>query len=196
MALAQLIGTIETKDPEGNITTSELIVEFNATPSQGVSRKTDVTNHPIERNNRAKSSITDHISANPNQINLDIILSDFDELESPATVSDKMDILERWQKDGTLLRYDGNNRIDDDVLIVALGDTFATTSGEALIIKLSLLKIRIAEAETDQLRIPKTIRKTQKQGRTESEVKVMPGETEADSEENKTTHRSILKSVF
>ena len=79
-------------------------VEFNATPSQGVSRKTDVTSKPVERKNAAKSSITDHISNNPNQINLDIMLSNFDdetidnfqdEDAIPDTVSEKMEIMDR-----------------------------------------------------------------------------------------------------
>ncbi len=180
-------------------------VEFNATPSQGVSRKTDVTNQPVERKNRAKSSVTDHISSNPNQINLDITLSNFDdetidnfqdEDAIPDTVSEKMDIMERWQTDGTLLLYEGHNRIDDDVLIIDFGDTFATATGESFVIKLSLLKIRIAESTTAEFNAPKTIRKVQKKGTQDPKAKGIPAETEADSEETKTSWTDKLFTAF
>jgi len=205
MGLATLTEVVETTDAEGNISEFELIVDFNATPSQGVSRTSNATNHPVERNNAAKSSITDHISVNPNQIDLDIMLSNFDdpavenfqnEDEIPDTVSAKMEVMERWQKDGTLLRYDGHNRIDDDVLIINLGDTFATASGEALVIKLSLLKIRIAEAATAQLRVPKPIRKIEKKGKQDPKAKVVSAETEAESEETKSDWTDKLFAAF
>ena len=190
MALARLIDLEALED-----------VEFNAVPSQVGIRKVDATSQPVEQIDRARNSITDHISKNPNQINLDITLSNYDDEtvenfgnvdEIPDTVSEKLQTMERWQDDGILLRYEGHNRIDDNVIIIDLGDAFTTAGGESLVIKLTLFKIRLAEALTTELNTPRAIRKAVKKGKQDSNTEVIIGETEADSEENK----SILSKAF
>ena len=201
MALATLTEVVETTDSEGNVSEFELILDFNATISQVGSQSVDATSQPVERIGRAKSSITDHISVNPNKISLDVVLSNYDdetiknfsnEDEVLDVVDDKLKQLETWKDDGALLRYDGHNRIDSGVIIIDMGDSFKTGFGEAISLKLTLFKIRIAEAQTATLNAPREVRNTQKLGKQDKKVKQIPTETKVESEENKSFWSSLF----
>lgn len=170
------------------------IVEFNVVPQEGAGRSVDATNNPVERIEGAKTSVTDHISVNPKQINIDASLSNYDQiLESYQTDEDVQDIateklqtLERWQKDGTILRYEGHNRrIENDVIIIDIKDTFSATAGDSIGLKITLQQIRIAQARTQELNAPAPVRKVQKLGKQDPKEKEIPAETEVESKETK-----------
>lgn len=182
MALAKLI----------NLETEELI-EFNAVPAERKSGTVDATSNPIELKENGKivrTSITDHISVNPNQFNVDAILSNYDQiLESyqsdedvPDIVKEKLELLEKWKDNGDILRYEGHNRIENDVIIIDLGDEFIVAAGDSVRLKITLFKIKIAQALTEELNVAIDIRKTKKKGKVERKEKDAPAETEAESE--------------
>lgn len=182
MALAKLI----------NLDTEEL-VEFNAVPAERKSATVDATSNPIELIKDGKivrTSITDHISVNPNQFNIDAVLSNYDQiLESYQSdediqdiVKDKLFLLEKWKDNGDILRYEGHNIIEDDVIIIDLDDEFTVTAGDSVKLKITLFKIKLAQVLTRELNIPSGNRKTQKIGRVEKAQKSVFGETEADSD--------------
>lgn len=178
-----------------------IFVEFDAVPSERNSGSVDATSNPVERIERAKTAITDHISVNPNQINIDASLSNYDQiLESyqleqdiPDIAKEKLDILEGWKEDGAILDYDGHNRIESDVIITDLGDTFSVTTGDSVVLKITLLKIKIAQAITQELNAPAPIRKVQKKGKVDPKEKPIPAETEVEAVEVK---KSWLSSIF
>ena len=185
MALARLTNP---KDP-----VDEIFVEFDAVLSEKNAGSVDATSNPVERIEGAKNSITDHISVNPNQINIDAILSNYNQIldsyqldeDIPSIVDDKLKILERWKNDGDILIYEGHNRTENDVIILDLDDTFSINGGDSVTLKITLLKIRIAQALTQELNAPVDIRKTQKLGKQDKKEKSVPGETEAESEERR-----------
>lgn len=178
-----------------------IFVEFDAVPSERNAGSVDATSNPVERIGRAKTAITDHISVNPNQLNIDASLSNYDQIldsyqleqDIPDIVKEKLDILEGWKKDGAILDYDGHNRIESEVIIIDLGDTFSVTTGDSVVLKITLLKITIAQALTQELNAPAPIRKVQKKGKVEPKEKAIPAETEAEAVEVK---KSWLSSIF
>lgn len=190
MHLAKLI------NPENGIE-----VEFNVVPQEGAGRNVDATNNPVERIEGAKTSVTDHISVNPKQINLDASLSNYDQiLESyqtdedvPDIAKEKLDTLEGWRDDGVILNYEGHNRIENDVIILDIKDSFTATAGDSIGLKITLQKLRIAQARTQELNAPAPVRKVQKLGKQDPKEKEIPAETEVESEETK---KSWLVSLF
>jgi len=177
------------------------IVEFNVVPQEGAGRSIDVTNNPVERIEGAKTSVTDHISVNPKQINLDASLSNYDQVldsyqtdeDVPDIAKEKLETLERWEEDGTILRYEGHNRIETDVIIIDIKDNFTATAGDSIGLKITLQKLRIAQARTQELNAPAPVRKVQKLGKQDPKEKEIPAETEVESEETK---KSWIFSLF
>jgi len=190
MHLAKLI------NPENGIE-----VEFNVVPQEGAGRNVDATKNPVERDKKAKTSVTDHISINPKEINLDASLSNYDQvLESyqtdedvPDIAKEKLETLEGWRDDGIILNYEGHNRIENDVIIIDIKDSFTVTAGDSIGLKITLLQIRIAQARTEELNAPAPVRKVQKLGKQDPKEKEIPAETEVESEETK---KSWLVSLF
>ena len=61
-------------------------VEFNVVPKDGAGGSVDASKNPVEQIKGAKTSVTDHISVNPKEINIDASLSNYDQiLESYQT---------------------------------------------------------------------------------------------------------------
>lgn len=180
MHLAKLINT----DNEAEF------VEFNVVPKEGAGRSVDATENPVEQVKGAKTSITDHISVNPKQINIDASLSNYDQLldsyqtdeDIPDIAKEKLETLEKWQQDGTILRYEGHNRIENDVIIIDIKDSFTMAAGDSIGLKITLLQIRIAQILTEKLNAPADVRRTQKIGKQDKSEKDVPGETEGGSE--------------
>ena len=169
------------------------IVEFNVVPKQGAVRSVDATENPVEQVKGAKTSITDHISVNPKQINIDASLSNYDQiLDSYQTDEDirdiageKLETLEKWEEDGTILRYEGHRRIDNDVIIIDIKDSFTVAEGDSIGLKITLLQIKIAQVLTEKLNAPADVRRTRKIGKQDKAEKGIPGETEGESEATK-----------
>ncbi len=180
---------------------TEIFVEFNAVPSESNSKSVDATSNPVEQIDRAKAAITDHISVNAGKFDLDISLSNYDQIlesyqleeEVPDLVREKLDILEGWQDEGAILNYDGHNNIISDIIILDIGDTFAVSTGDSVVLKVSFLKIRLAQALTQELNAPAPVRKTQKKGKVDPKEKEIPAETEAEAVEVK---KSWISSIF
>jgi len=168
-------------------------VEFNVVSQEGAGRNVDATKNPIELDKKAKTSVTDHISINPKQINIDASLSNYDQIldsyqtdeDIPDIAGDKLIILEKWQEDGTILRYEGHNRLENDVIIIDIKDSFTAAAGDSIGLKITLLQIRIAQARTEELNAPANVKKTEKLGKQDPKEKEIPAETEVESEETK-----------
>jgi len=176
-------------------------VEFNVVPQEGAGTSVDATNNPVERVDRAKTSVTDHISVNPKQINIDASFSNYDQIldsyqtdeDIPDIAGEKLSVLEGWEEDGVILNYEGHNRIENGVIILDIKDSFSMTAGDSIGIKITLQKFRFAQARTQELNAPAPVRKVQKLGKQDPKEKEVPAETEVESEETK---KSWLASIF
>jgi hypothetical protein len=126
---------------------------LNVTMETTESDQIDITNHAIEKG----SDVSDHAYSQPKTLSLKVVLTDdVLALDDPLailapSIIDRLELLQGWLDDKTLLTYYGHDYDFDDMLIESVSRNKSADTGTGLGLDITLKMVTIAKSLTTAL---------------------------------------------
>lgn len=115
-------------------------IEFDVIESENPKDSVTVTDKPVE----SGQDVSDHIKQNPSIINL--------KGQMTEDAADKLQVLKKYQKEGTLLKYVGRN-VYTNMVIEEIDREHGTRNRQGFQFNIKLKQVRIATAKEVEINI-------------------------------------------
>ena len=192
MALSQLVsGKIATlgRTRKTILTDGTDEVEFSAVMSFTPTLENEITEYTVEDG----GTVSEHVRLQPLKISLSAQITVDDPLEADgiftgsATAEEKLDILEKWVRNGTRLTVITPDKSYESLVMESLPPNRPGPE-DAYSLSFGLKEVRVAKSSEREIALPQAARPTNRKGRTEPKTEEVPGQP--------AQNKSILKSLF
>lgn len=152
------------------------IVEFDVVESESWSASTNVTSYAVENGD----SVSDHIKVNPTSVSLNATITNHTgisvldpisllRIQGASDVQDvareKLEQLEQWRKNGTLLTYVGAVKdAVENCVITSISPSKSSGTGDAIELSINLQKVVIAQYVETQIGLPQSAKSVNQKG--------------------------------
>lgn len=165
------------------LTDGESTVVLDVVTSENWTKGASPTSNTVEEG----LDVTDHVKADAISVSLSAVMTNYAddsfadaainpkkfitgfasnvlELPDEDKISDRLNILDDWRKNGTLLTYHGVQRTIESCILTQADESKDQSTGDGLNLSVALQEVRIAGAELVDIQVPPPARPVAKKG--------------------------------